>query len=220
MKKNEDSKRVGVVVPSMNVVVEEELPKILSHHPVVLHWSRVGFKEGVVPDEHNYIEEYLRNLPTATNLLMDVPVDQVYFACTSASVRMPKHGGAASIVTAWDCMLMHLERLRITEVSLLTPYPVETEREFLTALDERGISVKSVGRLNYAKHFRAVEYKEITDCIARLTPHIPVLLPCTAVRTIEILATFNGQPLITAVSAMAAHVVDSLNATSPSGEIA
>lgn len=218
MQQIKDPKRVGVVVPSMNVVVEEELPTLLSSYPVRLHWSRVGFQDGVVPDEHNYIGEYLRNLPTAMKLLMDVPVGRVYFACTSASVRMPSGGNAPSMITAWDCILLRLERLGITEVSLLTPYPVETEKEFLTVLDERGISVRSVGRLAYDTHFKDVRYDELEDGIARLTPQIPVLLPCTAVRTIDIGESLNGQLLISAVSAMAAHMVEDLDPANSSGE--
>jgi maleate cis-trans isomerase len=205
--------RIGVIVPSMNFVVETELPAFLrSRSDLVIHWSRVGFSPGIVPDDENYIAEFARNLPAALRLLELIPLQDVYFACTSASLRLGETGDAVSrILTAWDCLTWYLKQRQIRKVTLLTPYSEKSKAEMRHSLGLLGIEVEHVESLKYAEHFRDVSYEELREKIESLPADSPIILPCTAVSTYPLYSISSDRILISSIYAMAKRITSRLS---------
>ena len=126
-------KRVGLIVPSTNTVME---PDLYSHLPswVTVHTARMLLQGGVtIAAEERMLDDYL---PESAKEISTLRPDVVVFGCTSAgALRGPayEHDLAqelsqitgAPTVTIMEAVVEEMRRLGATRVALLSPYSPE-----------------------------------------------------------------------------------------------
>lgn len=143
-------KRLGLLIPPVNVVMEPELNHWLPPS-VTMHAHRL-YRDPVPTLTPESLMTMIDRLEESASLLAMAKVDLIVFGCTSASVlegagwdenlsqRIEAATGIPSIATA-TAVIEALRRLGITRVSVATPYPDEVNRREAAFLESNGVSV-------------------------------------------------------------------------------
>lgn len=156
-------KRLGLLIPPANVVMEPELnhwsPPSVTVHAHRLHRHTVPM---VTPES---LMEMFEKLEESASLLAMAKVDLMVFGCTSASLlegvgwdqqlsqRLEATTGIPSIATA-TAVIEALRSLGIQRVAVATPYPEEVNRREAAFLEGNGISVVNLEGLGYKDSYR------------------------------------------------------------------
>jgi maleate cis-trans isomerase len=208
--------RFGVIVPWINRTVEDELP-LLVDEAVGLHWSRV--RPNPLPrdrDDESYLPSLVMELPRAVEELGPSDLDEVIFACTSACFdsHLVLPGIGRPIVTAFGCVVSQLQK-NAGKILLCTPYSESLTNALRAQLEQVGFSIANSVVIRSSSEFRDIDSQTICSALSReFTPTIDrILILCTALRTLvlsELLSKDYGitVPVISTVSAMAAHIND------------
>ena len=144
------TKRVGVIVPSVNTVIEDELRTQLPADVSVSN-ARVtlGRRGG---DPRRELEAFGAAATREARKLADAAVDAIAIACTAASiVRGQQFDGdlrrgisaetGTVVITATSAMLDALTVLQAQRVLLLTPYEAWLHELEVSYLEQAGFSV-------------------------------------------------------------------------------
>jgi len=143
-------KRLGLLIPPVNVVMEPELNH-WSPTSVTVHAHRL-YRDPVPTLTPESLMTMIDKLEESASLLAMAKVDLIVFGCTSASVlegagwdeslsqRIEAATGIPSIATA-TAVIEALRSLGITRVSVATPYPDEVNRREAAFLESNGVSV-------------------------------------------------------------------------------
>lgn len=209
-----DRLRIGIVVPSGNVIAEPEISAMLPSG-VAAYFTRLPLR-GSSPDE---LMGMLEGLDEATQLLADMQPDLLVFHCTAVTTydsaignairdRMTALSGVPAMSTS-DALVAALKALRIRKVVLLSPYlpnPHDREIEFLTEHGFHVVADAALG-INTNRDMAAVDPAELYDFVARnaLSTADAYFLSCTALRSadiIEPLEAFLGKPVLTSNQVM------------------
>lgn len=214
------SPRVGVLIPSTDSTVEIELPALLAGR-ASCHFSRMRLPS-VTRDSLAAMEgEAVR----AAELLVDVKVQVVLFACTSGTfifgptyerqmaARIAAAAGAPVVTTASamaNALASHGRRVR-----LRTPYDAELTRAEVSYLEALGFTVTSAKGLGITvdNDISAVDEEAHLALTAGTDEAEVVMLSCTNVRSLHLLATLRratGLPVVTSNTAAAQMVLDVL----------
>src|SRR3954470_9445263 len=140
--------RIGVLVPSTDTTVEEDLPRLLGDRASA-HFTRMSLP-AVTPAGLAHMEDSAR---AAIAMLADIRPDVVLFACTSGSFfQGAEHErelaadlasiAAAPVVTTARAMVDALAR-RGQRVRLRTPYSDELTALEVAYLEHAGLTVTS-----------------------------------------------------------------------------
>lgn len=142
-------KRVGLIVPSTNTVME---PDLYNHLPagVTVHTARMLLQGGVtIEAEERMLDEYL---PANAKEIGTLRPDVVVFGCTSAgalrgpayernlALELSKITGAPT-VTIMGAVVEELNRLGAKRVALLSPYSPEVNETIQRSLEASGFQV-------------------------------------------------------------------------------
>lgn len=223
MKERSSPYRLGIMVPSVNVVLEEDMPKHLSAS-VMPHYTRVKLSSNT-PAEIAGMIDYV---PRAAADLADAGVDVIGFACTGGSViggpgyddkitaaieqetRVPATTTASAIVKA-------LRSLGVTRMALGTPYEAwlnACEVKFfegngLTVTQEKGLSVPN------PSDCQAVTVTEIVELARAIDSRDAqaIVLSCANFRAWEVVDAIEnelGKPVITSNQAILWHMLSRL----------
>ena len=208
--------RVGMILPSSNVVAERELPELLPAG-ISLHTTRLrltGTSEAELLGMPEHVE-------AATALLADARVDLVVFHCTAVSTysaaleqSIVQRMAAISPVpclTAGQALVDELHRAQASQVVLVTPYPPEvTQREadFLLAHGVHVLSSHS-GGISEARHMTAQPASHWQEQVwrARRADAQAYVLSCNGIWTNDARRALQAalqKPVITSNSAVAA----------------
>ena len=212
--------RLGVLVPSGNVVAEPELRAMLP--------TGVGLFVTRLPLTGSSEAELLAMLETlesGTKLLADAQPDAIAFHCTAVSTfaphmageiraRMARASPIPALATA-DAILAALAALRGQRILLVTPYidPVhQREIDWLTA---KGFQVTGGGCMGIATNaeMARIAPETIADRVladARGITADVCFISCTAIRSaglIETLETALCVPVITSNQVLAWHAL-------------
>ena len=205
---------VGLLVPSVNTVVEPEFNAAVPNGYAV-HSARMRNTTADLDDA----VAMLSHVERASDELGSANVDVVVFACTSSSFvqgtegeirlrRMIERHGQTHAVTTSDAVRQALLALNARQVSMITPYTADLnalEVDFLqaagiTVLAEAGMSV--VDAYSIAKVDPEVTFRE---ALRTIDPKSDALfLSCTNLKTFEILEDLErraGMPVISSNSA-------------------
>lgn len=141
------STRLGIMVPSVNVVLEEDVPRRIARGAMA-HYTRVKLSANT-PEEVAGMVDYV---PRAAADLADARVDIIGFACTGGSVfggkgydtriaaaieretRIPATTTATAIVEA-------LRHLGVGAISLGTPYEAWLNEREVAFFEQNGFKV-------------------------------------------------------------------------------
>lgn len=207
--------RIGVLLPSGNVVAEPELACLMPDG-VSLHVTRLPLSGSS--------EQELLGMASAAeqgaHLLRDASPDLVAFHCTAVSSwsasmerslceRVESTCGVRSITTA-GAIVAALGTLDARRVTLLTPYiePINLRevdylrRQGIEVVNWRGLGLNTPGEMMGVDPDTWLELAREHD-----TPRAQaVVLSCTAIRTLGAIASIEsaiGKPVVTSNQAMA-----------------
>lgn len=214
-----DRLRLGVIVPSGNVIAEPQIRAMLPTGVSALI-TRLALR-GSSEAELRRMEA---GVEAAAGLLADAQVDRIVFHCTAVTTFSPEAGsairqrisaatGIPGLVTS-DALAAAFQALRMRRVVLLSPYVASVHQQEIAFLQHLGLEVVGEAALGI----------DTNDAMARLSPKqleewaITQLnsqadgyfLSCTALRTAELIAPLErrlGRPVLTSNQAMVWHAL-------------
>jgi maleate isomerase len=220
-------RRVGMVIPSLNVVVEDDLRRELPTN-VGFHIGRVRLARTAGRVTQAALLDAGRDAVAQSALLADAGVDVIAFNCTGASLsdgpdgaeRLRREIATSTGTSATTTILAVVRALRasglkrIVHVCPFTPEFSTDEAAFLRA---SGFDVVASSGLNFtdARLAARLSPDEIADTAARLDrPEADGLfLACANVRAMEATAGLQrrlGKPVVTSNQAIIWDVLDML----------
>lgn len=209
--------RVGVLVPSTDTTLEQELPKFLRDTATV-HVTRMRLSEVT----HAGLEAMERQAIEAARLLRDLQPDVVLFGCTSGTFlrgatheknlarQLADQAQSPVVTTAWA--LTHALTCRGRRVRLRTPYTDDltvAEAEYLRAA---GLEVTSWAGLGITvdREIAMVPRTRILSLVEGTEEADALLLSCTNLSTFDLLEeaeAITGLPTVSSNRA-AAEVIE------------
>ena len=207
-------KRVGVIVPSLNTIVEDDLRSFLPHD-VGYHIARVRLRKtnGVVT--HEALLEAAEQAPESAGFLADALVDAIAFNCTGACVeggqgsneRMVERIRAATEIPATTTILALLEALRVLRIKRLIhvcPFTASFGDDEARFLREAGFDVVDTVAMNHtdARLVATLDPQAFVDCAVQHDRRDAeaIFLACANARTFEAVEGAEarlGKPVIT-----------------------
>jgi maleate isomerase len=214
--------RIGLVLPSSNIVMESEFNNIL--HPVK-GVSVIATRMFLRTESVEGLLRMREDLKRACAELETADVSLIVFACTSGSFIKGLHFDKEIIkeieeethikaTTTSTAVVEALKRLKVKRIAVGTPYPDDVNEKGKRFLEANGFEVTKIAGLNITE---AVEFgkqepytayalgrkidTEDTECI---------FLSCTNFRTIEIVDPLEkrlGKPVVSANQATLWHIL-------------
>jgi maleate isomerase len=139
--------RVGLIIPSSNRMVEQEMVRFFPDD-VVVHVTRLRMTGA----NRKSIGDLVPEVEAAAAALADAKCDVIIFHCTANSMsegadgearllETLKHAGAPRVATTSTAIVEALKALKATSVSLVTPYDQKVTDHEVHFLEERGFHV-------------------------------------------------------------------------------
>jgi maleate isomerase len=152
-------RRVGLIVPSSNTVVEVDFARNLPLD-ATLHTARMFLTETTAAAERAMMTEYL---PRAVEDLASLYPQVVAFACTSAGAVLGAKGEArlmeeiaektgARVVSTNDAVKNAIARHNPRRVAVITPYIDELNARIREGLEGRGLTVARTAGLGLTEN--------------------------------------------------------------------
>jgi maleate isomerase len=197
-----DRLRLGIIVPSGNVIAEPQIRVMLPAGvgALITRLALRGSSEAELQRMQEGVED-------AARLLADAGVDRIVFHCTAVTTFSPEAGpairqritdatGIPGLVTS-DALAAAFRALRMRRVVLLSPYVAPVHQREIAFLEHLGLDVVGDDALGI----------DTNDAMARLKPEQlqswamahrnsqadGYFLSCTALRTAELIAPLEKQ---------------------------
>ena len=204
--------RIGLLVPSINTIMEPEMWRTAPPH-VTVHTARIaGGREGT-PDELHSMEEQSKS---ACSRVAMVEPDVVVYACTSGSffegrvwnericAQLSTIASAPAITTA-GAMASALVARGVRKVAVVTPYVELTNTRLKAFLGEYGIEVTRLATFDMLDMFDHAKIQP-QDVYERAKQAVTgneqaVFVACTQVRALEVVELLErdlGLPVMSA----------------------
>jgi maleate cis-trans isomerase len=210
--------RIGLVLPSVNVVAESEFGRIVPDG-VSVHTARVMSRGNVSRGSYR---EMADDVERAGQLLETADVDVVAYACTSGSMiedeeriiaRLREITGVPAIATA-GAVVDALRSLGVSRVAVATPYLDFVNEAEHAYLQHHGFTVTALKglRLGDTEESRRSIGKQPPEVAHRVACEVDtpdaqaVFISCTNFATAPIIAPLEkhlGKPAVTSVQATA-----------------
>lgn len=216
-----DRLRIGMLVPSGNVVAEPQVRAMLPPG-VAINVTRLPLT-GSSPAA---LRGMLDGLEAAAQLLAHARVQLIAFNCTAVSTystdlelqiqeRIVKATGIETVLTS-QAIVQALKVLSARTVTLLTPYPEDVNQREIQFLKANGIEVVSEAGMGL-DHPGDMAALPASDWLAFARRHRndqadAYFISCTAIRSAEVIAALEDQlqrPVITSNQAIAWHCLRS-----------
>ena len=217
-----EGKRVGLIVPSTNTVMEPDLYRNLPAGTTV-HTSRMLLEGSVtIEAEELMLDVYL---PECARQIGTLLPDVVVFGCTSAgALRGPAYeqelageiskATGAPTVTIMGAVVEELERLGVKSVALLTPYSEEINDTIKESLETSGFTVPYMNGMDVKGAFNiaAVSPEDIVDYVREQLEGVDsdcLFVSCANLKSVEVLGQIRevaGRPVVTSNQAVLAGV--------------
>ena len=221
-------KRIGFIIPSVNVIFEDDLrrylPSGVSGH--IARWR--------TPKDHDEAAEALSLIPGVAAELADAGVDAIAFACTAASVvggtlvreailsDITGTTGIPSLTTA-DGVYAAFEALAMRRILFLSPFDQAYNREEVEAFRCSGLDVIGSAALDLttADECAALHPSELIDWVMASDDIAAdgVFLNCANVRGMEAIEAIEAKTGRPAVSSNQAVIWCALRRFAPSFNI-
>jgi maleate isomerase len=215
---NPGGKRVGLIVPSTNTVMEPDLYRHLPNS-VTVHTSRMLLEGSVtVEAEELMLDVYL---PECARQIGTLQPDVVVFGCTSAgALRGPAYeqelaeeisrATGAPTVTIMGAVVEELRRLEFNSVAVLTPYSEEINDTIKDSLEASGFTVPYINGMDVRGAFNiaAVTPAEIISYTREQLKGVEsdcLFVSCANLRSVEVLGELEavaGRPVLTSNQAV------------------
>lgn len=198
-------KFIGILIPETNIVVEDEIIKMVSEdsnllNKISLHFSRIEVKKDYSKDEKKFLQEVYKNVPKAINLLEFLPINIFGFFCTSAILLQHDNTqplfreiNNIPIIDPLEALLFACKKVKPKNVLLFSPYNQWFSKLLEKKLKNAGISVA----INiFANVNRNIDKYSLTQAkkliILQLSKEIDlIIISCTNFRSLEIISFFE-----------------------------
>ena len=209
--------RLGVVVPSVNIVVEEWYPRVVPAG-VSVHFARMLIGEGTAPERIVAMDR--EDGARAIRQLATCRPHAVAYGCTASSIIQGqafderlraeiRHIAGAPATTATDSIFAACRALRLQRVTAISPYPdavAAAEHRFFAA---GGIHCVAGADLGITEGFRLAEPGPEAILDLALSAWDPrsdgIIAACLNFRAHEIIDTLEaqiGKPVVTSTQAV------------------
>ena len=213
-----EGKRVGLIVPSTNTVMEPDLYRNLPSGTTV-HTSRMLLEGSVtIEAEEMMLDVYL---PECARQIGTLQPDVVVFGCTSAgALRGPAYEQelaaaiskttSAPTVTIMGAVVDELNRVGAKSVAMLTPYSEEINETIKDSLEVSGFTVPYMNGMDVKGAFNiaAVSPEEIVDYVKEQLDGVEsdcLFVSCANLRSVEVFDKIReaaGRPVVTSNQAV------------------
>jgi maleate cis-trans isomerase len=220
MMKAPDVRRLGIMVPSVNVVLEEDVPK---HLPtgIMAHYTRVKLSANTEAEIAGMIDY----IPRAAADLADAHVDVIGFACTGGSViggagyderitaAIMRETGTPATTTA-SAIVAGLRQLGATAIALGTPYEPWLNAREVTFFEQSGFRIvreRGLGVPNPSdcQRVTGAEIRELARSIDSSDAEA-IVLSCANFRAWDVVEAIEqelGKPVVTSNQAIVWHMM-------------
>lgn len=210
---------IGLLALATDHAIESEVRRVLSSDEVCLHVSRLASSNTVTMQNLAGIAE---GIEAACSLLLpqtSLPV--IAYGCTSGTVA----AGEARILetlkrlrpgcrptTPITAARAAFEALKVSKLSVLTPYPREVHLAVVNHLNGHGLTIVESAYLGVSEDLRITEIS--SDSLAAAVDELSnddsdaVFISCTALRVVAEIARLerrSGKPIVTSNQALAWH---------------
>lgn len=213
-----DGKRVGLIVPSTNTVMEPDLYRNLPAGTTV-HTSRMLLEGSVtIEAEEMMLDVYL---PECAKQIGTLQPDVVVFGCTSAgALRGPAYeqelageiskATGAPTVTIMGAVVDELQRIGARSIAMLTPYSEEINETIKDSLETSGFTVPYMNGMDVKGAFNiaAVSPDEIVEYVREQLEGVEsdcLFVSCANLRSVDVLERIRevaGRPVVTSNQAV------------------
>ena len=140
--------RLGLIVPSLNVVAEPEMRR-LAPDGVSVHSARMYLAGATTPESYARMAE---DAEAAADLLATAGMDAIAYACTSGSILedsgriteiLTKAAGVPSVTTA-RAVADALRALGLRRIAVATPYVEFVNKEERRFLESAGFEISAI----------------------------------------------------------------------------
>ena len=222
--------RLGVIVPSVNIVVEEWYPRVVPNG-VSVHFARMLMGEGTRPER--IIEMDRDDGMRAIRQLATCRPHALAYGCTASSIVQGhafderlrgeiRHIAGAPATTATDSIFAACRVLGLIKVTAISPYDDDTDRAEHRFFAEGGVDCVAGSHLGITDGFRLAEPepKTILDmALAAWDPHSDGLIAaCLNFRShavIDAIEAQIGKPVITSTQAVLWRLLRLAGVTTP-----
>ena len=205
-------KRIGLLVPSSNTVMEVDFYRHLPPQ-ITVHAARIFLEETTPEAERRMIEDYT---PAAAKALQTLRPDLIVFGCTSASAVFGQEGDqklrakladitGAPTIGVMSSVLQALDVAGAKRVAVVTPYIDALNAKIAASLTAHGLEVVSIHGLGLTVNFEIAQVspEEIVAFARRKLGGLRadcVCVSCTNFRAMEALPALRSAfdvPVIT-----------------------
>lgn len=226
---NNTKRRVGILLPSANNVLEPEIytmsPKVVTYHTARLYNKLTDVRE---------LLSMLAQIERSTKEVISAGCELILYACTSGSFAkgagydqevvsmINRHAPGIPVVTAAGALIEALSCLKLRRVAVCTPYLDEVNEQARNFLQGNGVTVLSLKGLQIT-HALAVG-DVLPDQVLQLAIDVDrldaegIVISCTNLRTTEVideLEALLGKPVITSNQASLWAVLRRLSVNAP-----
>lgn len=215
MRGYEGTRRFGIIVPSVNTVLESEFGAT-PIRDASFHYARVRAERS---SDADILTRMAAEAPTAARLLADARPEKVVFACTSGSLvggrdqhcriaQSLEQATAIPSTTTLQCAVDALRALRVSRPALVTPYLDWVTAEESDYLRQLGFDVQKTTSLGISDGhgIASLQQERIVEAVLETVSNEAdgVFLSCTNLPTFGILRALEEQTGIPVVSSNSA----------------
>lgn len=207
--------RIGLLVPSSNTTLESEFWRMVPAG-VSVHTARMRLLSNTVEENINmekYAMESAIDLSTAK-------VNVIAYGCTSGSFVGGQQWEAdltqkltsttgLPVITASMAVVNALKSLKVTRISVVTPYPEDINQREKAFFEGAGFDIVKIGGLSFRDNVEVgLQEPSATFKIAKDSFEIDaeaLFISCTNLRTIDIIDVLEkdfGKPVVTSAQAL------------------
>lgn len=190
------SRRIGLLIPSSNTVVEPEAERLIPRDgSVTLHFSR--FRVKVISGDNHSLDQFQKtSMLDAALLLADAKVNIIAWAGTAASwlgfehdltlIHEIKEKSGIAATSSVIAINATLRRIGATRIGLVTPYIAALEAKIIENYRCIGIKVTAARRLDMTENtayamVSEAQIKQMVGEVGRTSPDAIVIM-CTNLR--------------------------------------
>lgn len=202
------NRHFGVIIPASNLTIESEFYRILQKDEslsqrVFLHFARAGFETRYKVSPEAYLTEVVEDIPNEVRKLSKIlQLEEIAFCCTSATLYLENNDRVKAqaleyfpkeILTPVGSLIASMQKLKMSEVLLVTPYSSDISVELMKSLNENQIFPKKVVSLNLTTSSEILEYskEKLFDLISKEmsldADYDGVCIMCTNFPTVHLL---------------------------------
>lgn len=215
MREYDEARRFGIIVPSVNTVLESEF----GGTPIsdaTFHYARVRAEKS---SDEGILTRMAAEAPSVAGLLADARPEKVVFACTSGSLVGGSHqhcriaqslerATAIPSTTTLHCVVDALRVLRISRPALVTPYLDWVTAEESDYLRQLGFDVQKTTSLGISDGhgIASLRREKIVEAVLQTVSDEAdgIFLSCTNLPTFGILSALEERTGLSVVSSNSA----------------